>query len=73
MSGIHTDLARQALVAGLGHFARSTGCVLIAEGVETEPELAILRELAVDLGQGFLFGHPAPAACGWLINVDRYG
>ena len=61
VSGIHHDPARQALVAGLGHFARSTGCVLIAEGVETEPELAVLQELAVDLGQGFLFGHPAPA------------
>lgn len=60
VSGIQSDPARQALVAGLGHFARSTGCVLIAEGVETEPELEVLRELAVDLGQGFLFGHPAP-------------
>jgi EAL domain-containing protein (putative c-di-GMP-specific phosphodiesterase class I) len=62
VSGIHDDPARQALVAGLGHFARSTGCVLIAEGVETEPEREVLRELSVDLGQGFLFGHPAPAA-----------
>ena len=62
VSGIHRDAARQALVAGLGHFARSTGCVLIAEGVETQPELEALQELAVDLGQGFLFGHPAPVA-----------
>jgi EAL domain-containing protein (putative c-di-GMP-specific phosphodiesterase class I) len=61
VSGIHNDPARQALVAGLGHFARSSGCILIAEGVETEPELEVLCELAVDLGQGFLFGHPAPA------------
>lgn len=57
---IDDDPARQALVAGLGHFARQSGAVLIAEGIETDAELDVLRELAVDLGQGFLFGHPEP-------------
>lgn len=61
VTGIHADPARQALVAGLGHFARHTGSILIAEGVEHEAERAVLHELAVDLGQGFLFGHPLPA------------
>ena len=60
VSGIHRDPARRALVAGLTHFAQQTGCILIAEGIETEPELEVLQELAVDLGQGFLFGRPAP-------------
>jgi EAL domain-containing protein (putative c-di-GMP-specific phosphodiesterase class I)/DNA-binding response OmpR family regulator len=59
--GIDTDPARQALVAGLAHFARQTGAVLIAEGIESNAELEVLQWLAVDLGQGFLFGHPAPA------------
>lgn len=31
---------------------------MIAEGIETEPEWAVVRELGVDLGQGFLFGRP---------------
>jgi EAL domain-containing protein (putative c-di-GMP-specific phosphodiesterase class I)/DNA-binding response OmpR family regulator len=61
VSGIHADPARQALVAGLGHFARHTGSILIAEGVEREAEREVLRDLAVELGQGFLFGHPSPA------------
>jgi EAL domain-containing protein (putative c-di-GMP-specific phosphodiesterase class I) len=60
VSGIHRDPARRALVAGLTHFAQQTGCVLIAEGIETQPELEVLQELAVDLGQGFLFGRPVP-------------
>ncbi|HEX2038445.1 MAG TPA: EAL domain-containing protein [Acidimicrobiales bacterium] len=59
---IDTDPARQALVAGLAHFARQTGAVLIAEGVESDAELEVLQWLAVDLGQGFLFGRPGPAA-----------
>jgi EAL domain-containing protein (putative c-di-GMP-specific phosphodiesterase class I) len=59
VNGIDTDPARQALVAGLESFASRTGSVLIAEGIQTEAELSTLRELRVDLGQGFLLGRPA--------------
>jgi EAL domain-containing protein (putative c-di-GMP-specific phosphodiesterase class I)/CheY-like chemotaxis protein len=59
---IDTDLARQALVAGLQSFATNTGCRIIAEGIETEGQLAKLVELGVALGQGYLLGAPAPAA-----------
>lgn len=31
---------------------------MIAEGIETEQELAVVREMGVELGQGFLFGRP---------------
>jgi len=58
--GIDADPAKQALVAGMRHFARKTNRRLIAEGVETEAEAAALRELDVRLCQGFLFGRPAP-------------
>lgn len=61
VTGIHDDPSRQALVAGLSHFASRTGSVLIAEGIETDPERGMLAELNVDLGQGFLFGMPSPA------------
>jgi EAL domain-containing protein (putative c-di-GMP-specific phosphodiesterase class I)/DNA-binding response OmpR family regulator len=58
VTGIDHDVARQALVAGLGHFSDRFGCTLIAEGIETESELATLRQLAAPLGQGFLLGVP---------------
>jgi EAL domain-containing protein (putative c-di-GMP-specific phosphodiesterase class I) len=61
IAGIDADPARQALVVGLRHFAVTTGCILVAEGVETEAEAATLRAIPIDLGQGFLFGRPAPA------------
>ena len=54
--GIHEDPTRQALIAGLSHFATQTGCHLIAEGIETARDLEVLRELGVELGQGYLFG-----------------
>jgi EAL domain-containing protein (putative c-di-GMP-specific phosphodiesterase class I) len=61
ISGIDRDDAKQALVAGLAHFATKTGCQLVAEGIETDGELSALASLDVPLGQGYLLGVPAPA------------
>jgi EAL domain-containing protein (putative c-di-GMP-specific phosphodiesterase class I) len=58
--GIHGDELRQALAAGLVYYGLRSGFVLIAEGVEQEAEATMLRELGVDLGQGYLFGRPEP-------------
>ncbi len=41
-------------------FARKTGARVIAEGIETPAELACLREIGVDYGQGDHLGRPAP-------------
>lgn len=59
--GVDTDLSRQAVVAGLVHFAERAGCEVIAEGIETEAERATVMELGVTLGQGYLLARPAPA------------
>jgi PAS domain S-box-containing protein len=62
IAGIDSDEARQAMVAGLCHFASTTGCRLIVEGIETDAELSVLRGLAIELGQGYLLGRPMPVA-----------
>jgi EAL domain-containing protein (putative c-di-GMP-specific phosphodiesterase class I) len=59
--GVDGDPARQALIAGMVYFARQSDCLLVAEGIESEAERLALRLLGVPLGQGFLFGRPAPA------------
>ena len=59
---IQHDPGRRALAAGLMMFARDTGSRLIAEGVEREDELAVLRALGIDLIQGYLLGRPQPLA-----------
>jgi PAS domain S-box-containing protein len=56
--GIDTDLARQALTAGMSHYARSTNTLLVAEGVETAGEAETVRRLGVHYAQGFYFGRP---------------
>jgi EAL domain-containing protein (putative c-di-GMP-specific phosphodiesterase class I)/CheY-like chemotaxis protein len=61
ITGLESDEARQAMIVGLRHFARSVGCRLIAEGVETRAELEVLRTLEIRLAQGFLLGKPGPA------------
>jgi EAL domain-containing protein (putative c-di-GMP-specific phosphodiesterase class I) len=56
--GLDADPVRQALIAGMRFFAERTDCRLLAEGIETEAELATLAALGVPLGQGFLLGRP---------------
>ncbi len=59
---VNAHLGRQALVVAMRHFARSAGCRLVAEGIETEREAATLLQLGVEFGQGYLFGRPARVA-----------
>ncbi len=40
--------------------AENFGMKTVAEGIEDEPTLETLKELGVDLGQGYLLGRPAP-------------
>jgi diguanylate cyclase (GGDEF)-like protein len=47
-----------ALVRGIIELARSLGLRLIAEGIESPEQQAILRAFACQLGQGFLFSAP---------------
>ena len=56
--GIDRDLGRQALAAGLCHYAAETGTLLIAEGVETQAEVDAVRRLGVHQAQGYYFGRP---------------
>jgi EAL domain-containing protein (putative c-di-GMP-specific phosphodiesterase class I) len=58
---VHRDAAREALIAGMVHFAAASGCDLIAEGIESEAERRALVRLGVGFGQGFLLGRPGPA------------
>jgi PAS domain S-box-containing protein len=57
---VDRDLTRQAMIAGLSHFATRVDCKVIAEGIEEPAECAMLRELGVSLGQGYLLGAPVP-------------
>lgn len=55
---IDRDIGRRALAAALIRFAEETGSKMVAEGVETEDELRVLRDLRVNKVQGYLLGFP---------------
>jgi len=53
------DAAIVAAVVSLGH---ALGVTVTGEGVETDAQLEILRDLGVDAAQGYLFAPPQPPA-----------
>lgn len=54
------NLGDTAIVAAIVNMARALALRVVAEGVETQEQLAILRELGCDEYQGFLFSRPLP-------------
>lgn len=58
--GISRDDAKHALVEAFYLFSRRIDARLVAEGIETRADLATLREIGVDFGQGYLLGKPKP-------------
>lgn len=63
VSGLATDHAAATIVAAIIDLAHALGLIVIAEGVESEDQLAVLRELDCDQALGFLFSEPRePAA-----------
>jgi diguanylate cyclase (GGDEF)-like protein len=59
ISGVDRDPKRAALVDALLRYAEHAGSHIVAEGVETDGELATLRRLGVPYAQGYLLARPA--------------
>ncbi|MFW3170312.1 putative bifunctional diguanylate cyclase/phosphodiesterase [Geodermatophilus sp. CPCC 206100] len=59
---LETGIRTRTLVASIIELARSLHLDVVAEGVETEGQHAVLRGLACSHAQGYLFGRPQPAA-----------
>jgi len=59
--GIQKNMLKQELIKAILNLSAKMGSMVIAEGIETEEELNVLREIGVTVGQGFLFAKPGPA------------
>jgi diguanylate cyclase (GGDEF)-like protein/PAS domain S-box-containing protein len=59
--GIGEDTEDTALVRMIVELAHTFGMKVIAEGVETGKQAALLKEMGCDLAQGYLFSEPLPA------------
>jgi diguanylate cyclase (GGDEF)-like protein len=69
-----SDPEARAIVTALLTVATALGLDVIGEGVETEQQLAALRELGCGYVQGYLTGRPMPAGELWRVfDVEAVG
>ena len=61
VSGLEPGASDSALVAAVIAMGRALDVQVIAEGIETNQQAAVLRQLGCGLGQGFLFAEPLRA------------
>jgi EAL domain-containing protein (putative c-di-GMP-specific phosphodiesterase class I) len=61
----------RALVSSMVRLAKELGIWAVAEGVETEQQARVLREIGCPYAQGFLFSRPVPA--GDVADLLRAG
>lgn len=62
ISEIHNDERSRSIVEAVVAMARALGLTVVAEGIETAEQLAVVCDLDFDIGQGFYFSKPVPAA-----------
>jgi diguanylate cyclase (GGDEF)-like protein/PAS domain S-box-containing protein len=58
ISRIEQSSADRAIISTIAHLAHALGMRVVAEGVETEAQFALLRASGCDEVQGFLLGRP---------------
>lgn len=57
---VHTNAIKVQTLKGLTRLAETFGTLLVAEGIENDAELKIVRDLGIDFGQGYFLGRPGP-------------
>lgn len=66
IASIDADRYKRALCAAMVSFAQETSAKIVAEGVETETELAAVKGLGLDSAQGYFLGKPSTSAAEWI-------
>lgn len=61
VQNMRTNPRVMAMVRSIVHLARSQGIVTIGECIEDRETADLLRDIGVDWGQGYYFGHPVCA------------
>lgn len=60
VQGVDTDPIKLQFLKSIQSIAQSCGTHVIAEGVETEAELKVVKDLGIALGQGYFIARPSP-------------
>ncbi|WP_229459273.1 GGDEF domain-containing protein [Massilia cavernae] len=59
IQGINLDKVKLQFVQSIQHIAEATNTMVIAEGIETQTELLVIRDLGIACGQGYHIGRPS--------------
>ena len=62
VNGIGTNASKHPLLKGMIELSHALDLSVVAEGAETEEEVAVLRDMGADRVQGYVFSKPVAAA-----------
>jgi EAL domain-containing protein (putative c-di-GMP-specific phosphodiesterase class I)/GGDEF domain-containing protein len=68
---IASDPLKFEAVRAMQHFANASRAKLVAEGIENEADLIVVREMGIDCGQGFFFGRPSAKPLHRIVDDTR--
>ncbi|HXU92800.1 MAG TPA: GGDEF domain-containing protein [Gallionella sp.] len=78
VQGVNSDPLKQQFLKSIQQIAKSSGTHVIAEGIETDAEFRVIRDIGIACGQGYFIARPnptppliAPAQVGSLINTNN--
>ena len=58
IQGINQDPVKLQFVKSIQEIARNSNSQVVAEGIETEAELRVVKDLGIAFGQGYFIAHP---------------
>lgn len=61
IQGVENNYTKKVLLETFVTLAGKIGSALIAEGIETEKQLTVIKNLGIQFGQGFYLARPSPA------------
>jgi diguanylate cyclase (GGDEF)-like protein len=78
VQGVNSDPLKQQFLKSIQQIAKSSGTHVIAEGIETDAEFRVIRDIGIACGQGYFIARPSPtpplntpAQVGSLINTNN--
>jgi EAL domain-containing protein (putative c-di-GMP-specific phosphodiesterase class I) len=73
IDALSTESEPEAFVDAIVHMGHTLHLEVVAEGVETREQLAALRRVGCNMGQGYYFSRPLDASATIFLNGERPG
>lgn len=78
VQGVNSDPLKQQFLRSIQQIAQSSGTQVIAEGIETDAEFRVVRDIGIACGQGYFIARPShtpplntPSNVGSLVNANN--